>query len=285
MWLRAVRKINVRALASAANPPLRATLFKGDGVGPEIADAVTLVLRTAGVAVEWDEQVVQHDKLDPRTNSFISRENLDSVKRNGIGLKGPMMTPVGKGFRSLNLTLRKELDLFANVRPCVSIPGYPTPYENVDLVTIRENTEGEYSGLEHMVVSGVAESLKVHPTTTHQDLHLYVHRSSHVQRACELPNMHLKCVLTSSFGLSNSAHSTPWCAKATHYSTVPLVTLTITQDNGRKRVTAIHKANIMKLSDGLFLTCCREVAGAHTRLFQLDGNVTRGRRKIPNCKV
>lgn len=102
---------------------LKATLFKGDGVGPEIADAVTVVLRAAGVPVEWDEQVVSHDRPDPRTNSFISRENLDSVKRNGVGLKGPMTTPVGKGFRSLNLTLRKELDLFANVRPCMSIPG------------------------------------------------------------------------------------------------------------------------------------------------------------------
>ena len=82
-------------------------------------------------------------------------------QKHGIGLKGPMMTPVGKGFRSLNLTLRKELDLYANVRPCLSIPGYPTPYANVDLVTIRENPEGEYSGLEHAVFPGVAESLKV----------------------------------------------------------------------------------------------------------------------------
>ena len=180
-----------RGFASAAEAPLKATLVPGDGVGPEIADAVTLVLKTAGVPVQWEVQVVKHDKPDPRTNSFVSRENLDSVKvrprpqavesvaqccctparadachawllqRNGIGLKGPMMTPVGKGFRSLNLTLRKELDLFANVRPCMSIPGYPTPYDQVDLVTIRENTEGEYSGLEHAVVPGVAESLKV----------------------------------------------------------------------------------------------------------------------------
>jgi isocitrate dehydrogenase (NAD+) len=193
-----------RGFATAATP-LRATLFPGDGVGPEIADAVTLVLRTAGVAIDWEKQVVNHDKPDPRTNSFITRENLDSVlvrrahdscqpgrlqgarllsapkgcaaasllratrcvsdapaaQKNRIGLKGPMMTPVGKGFRSLNLTLRKELDLYANVRPCLSIPGYATPYPNVDLVTIRENTEGEYSGLEHAVVPGVAESLKV----------------------------------------------------------------------------------------------------------------------------
>lgn len=120
------------------------------------------------------------------------------------------MTPVGKGFRSLNLTLRKELDLFANVRPCMSIPGYPTPYADVDLVTIRENTEGEYSGLEHAVVPGVAESLKVITRTA----------------------------------------STRVAEYAFQYAVA----------NGRERVTAIHKANIMKLSDGLFLECCREVA-------------------------
>lgn len=90
-------------------------------------------------------------KVDPRTGSFLTWESMESVRRNGIGLKGPMATPIGKGHKSLNLTLRKELGLFANVRPCLSIPGYKTRYDNVDLVTIRENTEGEYSGLEHQV--------------------------------------------------------------------------------------------------------------------------------------
>ena len=176
-----LRATGARGLSADATP-LKATLFPGDGIGPEISDAVTLMLKTAGVPMDWDVQVVSRDKPDPRTNSFITRENLDSVKvrpgyvfprargcaeriaraaqKHGIGLKGPMMTPVGKGFRSLNLTLRKELDLYANVRPCMSIPGFPTPYENVDLVTIRENTEGEYSGLEHNVAPGVMESLK-----------------------------------------------------------------------------------------------------------------------------
>jgi len=210
-----LRSAGARGLSADATP-LKATLFPGDGIGPEISDAVTLMLKTAGVPVDWDVQVVSHDKPDPRTNSFISRENLDSVKKHGIGLKGPMMTPVGKGFRSLNLTLRKELDLYANVRPCMSIPGYPTPYENVDLVTIRENTEGEYSGLEHNVAPGVMESLKV------------------ITRTASL--------------------------RVAEYA------FTYAEKNNRQRVTAIHKANIMKLSDGLFLECCREVAAKHTSI-------------------
>ncbi|KAH7438432.1 hypothetical protein KP509_04G014500 [Ceratopteris richardii] len=138
---------------------------------------------------------------------------MESVRKNGIGLKGPMTTPIGKGFRSLNLTLRKSLGLYANVRPCLSIPGYKTPYDNVDLVTIRENTEGEYSGLEHQVVKGVVESLKI--ITRHASLR----------------------VADYAFQYARS--------------------------NGRKRVSAIHKANIMKKTDGLFLQCCREVAEKH----------------------
>ena len=154
--------------------------------------------QTAGVPISWEEHSIPRDKVDPRTNSMITREALDSVlvrhcarrvggfwvflrseqarhlvppfphppsslppQKNNISLKGPLATPIGKGYRSLNLTLRKELNLYANVRPCFSIPGYKTRYDNVDLVTIRENTEGEYSGLEHTVVPGVVESLKV----------------------------------------------------------------------------------------------------------------------------
>ncbi|KAK9859814.1 hypothetical protein WJX84_006313 [Apatococcus fuscideae] len=140
---------------------------------------------------------------------MITRENLDSMLTNRVGLKGPMTTPIGKGFRSLNLTLRKELGLYANVRPCFSIPGYKTRYDNVNLVTIRENTEGEYSGLEHEVVKGVVESLKV------------------ITRVA----------------------STRVAEYAFKYAV----------DNQRRKVTAVHKANIMKMADGLFLRCCREV--------------------------
>lgn len=100
--------------------------------------------------IEWDEHHIG-TKVDPKTGSFVTWDSMESVRKNGIGLKGPMTTPIGKGHKSLNLTLRKELGLYANVRPCLSIPGYKTLYDKVDLVTIRENTEGEYSGLEHQV--------------------------------------------------------------------------------------------------------------------------------------
>lgn len=102
------------------------------------------------MAIEWEEHYVGTE-IDPRTQSFLTWESLESVRRNRVGLKGPMATPIGKGHRSLNLTLRKELSLYANVRPCYSLPGYKTRYDDVDLITIRENTEGEYSGLEHQV--------------------------------------------------------------------------------------------------------------------------------------
>jgi hypothetical protein len=108
------------------------------------------VFKSADVPIEWEEHYVG-DQIDPRTQSFLTWESLESVRRNGVGLKGPMATPIGKGHRSLNLTLRKELNLYANVRPCYSLPGYKTRYDDVDLITIRENTEGEYSGLEHQV--------------------------------------------------------------------------------------------------------------------------------------
>eukprot|EP00882_Tetradesmus_deserticola_P012809 GHRQ01013575.1.p2 GENE.GHRQ01013575.1~~GHRQ01013575.1.p2 ORF type:complete len:189 (+),score=55.62 GHRQ01013575.1:222-788(+) len=142
--------------------PITATLFPGDGIGPEISEAVKAIFKAAGAPIVWDEQHLGKT-VDERTNSFVTRENLDSVLKHRIGLKGPMTTPIGKGFRSLNLTLRKELQLYANVRPCFSLPGYKTKYDNVNLITIRENTEGEYSGLEHEVVKGVVESLKVRP--------------------------------------------------------------------------------------------------------------------------
>eukprot|EP00891_Asterochloris_glomerata_P009544 jgi/Astpho2/9544/Aster-03828 len=201
-----------RSFASEVQP-VTATLFPGDGIGPDIAEAVKTVFSAAKAPIVWEEQIVG-TTVDSRTNSMVSRENLDSVLKNRIGLKGPMATPIGKGHRSLNLTLRKELQLYANVRPCFSVPGYKTRYDNVNLVTIRhvsalENTEGEYSGLEHEVIPGVVESLKI------------------ITRAA----------------------STRVAEYAFKYA----------QDNGRKKVSAVHKANIMKLTDGLFIKCCREV--------------------------
>ncbi|MQL90439.1 hypothetical protein Taro_023023 [Colocasia esculenta] len=198
-----------RSFSLEAATPIRATLFPGDGIGPEIAESVKQVFNVAEVPIEWEEHFVG-DKVDPRTNSILTWESLESVQRNRVGLKGPMATPIGKGHRSLNLTLRKELGLYANVRPCYSLPGYKTRYDDVDLVTIRENTEGEYSGLEHQVVRGVVESLKV---------------------------------ITRQASLRVAEY-------AFHYA----------KANGRQKVSAIHKANIMRKTDGLFLKCCREVA-------------------------
>jgi len=133
----------------------------GDGIGPEISDAVVKIFAAAAVPVQWDIQHIGTAHVAPGSKDLISPDALESIKRNGVGLKGPFGTPIGGGHRSLNLTLRQALDLYANVRPALSMPGYKTRYDNVNLVTIRENTEGEYSGLEHEVVSGVVESLKI----------------------------------------------------------------------------------------------------------------------------
>lgn len=201
--VRTHRSILCNTHNSSLPPPL------SPGIGPEISDAVQEIFRAAQAPIEWDVQYIGKE-VDPRTNSFVTRENLDSVLKNRIGLKGPMTTPIGKGFRSLNLTLRKELQLYANVRPCKSIPGYKTRYDDIDLVTIRENTEGEYSGLEHEVVPGVVESLKV--------------------------ITHVASTRVAEFAFD------------------------FAQKNNRKKVTAVHKANIMKLTDGAFLRCVRKVA-------------------------
>ncbi|KFK24781.1 hypothetical protein AALP_AA8G024000 [Arabis alpina] len=207
--------VNSGAVTSAARAfcssttPITATFFPGDGIGPEIAESVKQVFTTAGVPIVWEDHYVGTE-IDPRTQSFLTWESLESVRRNKVGLKGPMATPIGKGHRSLNLTLRKELNLYANVRPCYSLPGYKTRYDDVNLVTIRENTEGEYSGLEHQVVRGVVESIKI---------------------------------ITRSASLRVAEY-------AFHYA----------KTHGRERVSAIHKANIMQMTDGLFLKCCREVA-------------------------
>jgi isocitrate dehydrogenase (NAD+) len=185
------------------------TLIKGDGIGPEVADAVVLILEAARAPLRFEEVVVgveaerlEGDLLPPRA--------LESIRKNTVALKGPVMTPVGKGFASINVRLRKTLDLYANLRPVKSLPAIVTRFQDVDLVVVRENTEDLYSGLEHTVVPGVVESLKI----------ITEYASTRIARfALEYARRH-----------------------------------------GRKRVTAIHKANIMKLSDGLFLDCFRRVA-------------------------
>ncbi|XP_026727596.1 probable isocitrate dehydrogenase [NAD] subunit alpha, mitochondrial isoform X1 [Trichoplusia ni] len=187
----------------------KVTLIPGHGIGPEITVAVQKIFEAAKVPIEWDEVDVTAVR-GPDGKFGIPQKAIDSVNANKIGLKGPLMTPVGKGYRSLNLALRKEFDLYANVRPCKSLDGIKTLYDNVDVVTIRENTEGEYSGIEHEIVDGVVQSIK-----------LITEEAS--KRVAEFA-------------------------------------FQFARDNNRKKVTAVHKANIMRMSDGLFLRCCRELA-------------------------
>jgi isocitrate dehydrogenase (NAD+) len=185
------------------------TLIPGDGIGPEVAGATVSVIRATGVQIEWESFVVGAEALS-RYGDPLPQNLFDSIKRNKIALKGPVTTPIGTGFVSANVRLRKALDLYANLRPIKSLAGVKSRYENVDLIVVRENTEDLYSGLEHEVVPGVVESLKI-----------ITDRAS--RRIAKF---------------------------AFEYA----------RREGRKRVTAIHKANIMKLSDGLFLRCFREVA-------------------------
>ena len=185
------------------------TLIAGDGIGPEIAAAVQKVLAAAGAPVQWDLQPLNEPILK-ETKGVPPAAVLDSIRRNRIALKGPLMTPIGTGYTSLNLVLRKTFDLYANVRPAKTRPGVRSRYENVDIIVVRENTEGEYSGLEHEVVPGVVESLKVITRKASDRIARYAFELARAQK--------------------------------------------------RKKVTAVHKANIMKKSDGLFLECCRGMA-------------------------
>ncbi|XP_072051184.1 isocitrate dehydrogenase [NAD] subunit alpha, mitochondrial-like [Amphiura filiformis] len=192
-----------------SNQPRTVTLIPGDGIGPEISVAVQKIFDAAKVPVTW-ESVDVTPELGPDGRTRIPPAAVESMNKNKIGLKGPLATPIGKGHMSLNLALRKEFNLYANVRPCKSIEGYKTPYEDVDLVTIRENTEGEYSGIEHKIVDGVVQSIK----------------------------------------LITEEASTRVAEFAFEYA----------RANKRNTVTAVHKANIMRMSDGLFLRCCRTAA-------------------------
>jgi isocitrate dehydrogenase (NAD+) len=188
------------------------TLIPGDGIGPEVAGAVVKILESAGLDVEWESHLAGVLALE-RHGSTLPAELLDSIARNKVALKGPVTTPVGGGFTSVNVGLRKALDLYANLRPVWNMPAVPSRYENVDLVIVRENTEDLYSGLEHEVVPGVVESLKI----ITQDA------STRIAR----------------FAFEHA------------------------RKYGRKRVTAVHKANIMKMSDGLFLRCVKAVAAEY----------------------
>jgi isocitrate dehydrogenase (NAD+) len=187
----------------------KGTLIAGDGIGPEVVAATIRVIEATGVVIKWESQPAGAMAI-ALEGSPLPQKTLDSIRKTGLALKGPTTTPVGGGHASINVALRKALDLYANVRPIKTLPGVKTRYDHVDLVIIRENTEDLYSGLEHVVVPGVVESIKVI-----------------TERA-----------------------STRIAKFAFNYA----------RTHGRKRVTAVHKANIMKLSDGLFLDCCAKVA-------------------------
>jgi isocitrate dehydrogenase (NAD+) len=195
----------------------KVTLIPGDGIGPEVADAAARALDATGVKIDWERVELNADVIQKK-NEVLPNEVMDSLNRTRIGLKGPVGTPVAGGFPSVNVALRKKLDLFANVRPIRSLPGVKTRFQDLklDMVIFRENTEDLYSGLEHEVVKDVVTSLKV------------------ITRVASM----------------RIAHYAFNYAKATN----------------RRKVSAVHKANIMKLADGLFLRCCREVGANHPEI-------------------
>jgi isocitrate dehydrogenase (NAD+) len=186
----------------------RITLIPGDGIGPEVAAAVVRIIDAAGVEIEWEKHIAGQQALD-KFGKTLPDELIESIQRNKVGLKGPITTPVGKGFTSVNVGLRKALDLYANLRPVRALPNIPSRNPTLDIVIVRENTESLYSGIEHEVVPGVIESLKI---------------------------------------ITEKA-STRIARFAFAYA----------RNEKRKKITAVHKANIMKLSDGLFLKCFEEV--------------------------
>src|SRR6516164_9641255 len=185
------------------------TLIPGDGIGPEVVSATVRLLEATGVKFEWASFAAGAEAYE-KYHEYIPKELTTSIERTHIGLKGPVTTPIGGGFPSINVALRKQFELFANFRPIINLPGVPTRYPGVDLIVVRENTEGLYSGIEHEVVPGVVESLKI----------ITEKASTRIAKFA--------------FEYARKFH--------------------------RKKIHAIHKANIMKMSDGLFIRCSRTVA-------------------------
>jgi len=191
---------------------MRVVLIEGDGIGPEVTAATCRIIAATGVSIEWVPAEAGLGAAE-RHGEPLPDKTLELIQKHRVALKGPCTTPVGKGFRSINVSLRQGLDLYASVRPVKTLPGVKTPYTNVDLVVVRENTEGLYAGLEHQVVPGVIESLRV------------------ITR--------------------------PACERIVKFA------FELARHEGRKLVTFCHKADVMRLSDGLFLECAREVADGY----------------------
>jgi isocitrate dehydrogenase (NAD+) len=194
---------------SALTAPYTITLIPGDGIGPEVMDATVEILEATGIGFVWERQEAGAD-VATRRGTALPDEVLNSIVKNRVALKGPLTTPVGTGYTSANVALRKRLGLYANVRPARNLPGVKTPFKNVDIVVVRENSEDLYSGLELMIVPGVVQALKI---------------------------------------ITEGA-----CLRIARYAFEYAV------NHNRKKITAVHKANIMKMSDGLFLECCKRIA-------------------------
>lgn len=185
------------------------TLIPGDGIGPEISNAVVKIIEKSGLIINWDIQSAGADVAE-KEGTPLPKRVLDSIRLNEVALKAPVTTPIGKGFRSVNVALRKELDLYANLRPCKNLPNVVTKFDNVDIIVVRENTEDLYAGIERQIDENTAESIKI---------------------------------ITKPASKRIARFAFEYAVK-----------------NGRKEVCAVSKANICKLTDGLFLECVREVA-------------------------
>jgi len=198
------------------------TLIPGDGIGPELAHATRGVLEATGIGFDWDVQEAGEATIAAEGTPLPERV-LESIRRNGVAIKGPITTPVGSGFRSVNVSLRQALELYANVRPARSMKGVTSRYEDIDLIIVRENTEDLYAGIEHRVGPDAAESIKIITRAASQRIARY----------------------------------------AFEYAV----------NNGRRKVTAVHKANIMKLSDGLFLESCGQVAAEYAGRVEFEDRI------------
>jgi len=193
----------------------KVTLIKGDGIGPEISEAVVKIIEAAGAEIEWDIQTAGADVVETEGVPLPQRV-IDSIKHNKVALKAPITTPIGKGFRSVNVQLRKDLDLYANIRPCKNIPTIETPFKDIDIVVVRENTEDLYAGIEEKIDDNTAHSIKI---------------------------------ITREASVRIAKYAFDYAVKY-----------------NRREVCAVTKANICKLSDGLFLECAREVAKEYPQI-------------------
>jgi isocitrate dehydrogenase (NAD+) len=208
----------------------RVTFIPGAGTGPEIAEATRRVLEASGADLEWDVQQAGADVMEEYGGNPLPEQVLDSIKQNSVALKGPITTPVGTGFRSVNVGLRKTLDLYGQVRPCKSYPGVRSRYADVDLVVVRENTEGLYAGIE------------------------FEEGTSHASDLIDWVEHHGHPKLPADTGISLKPISIAGTRRIVEFA------LDYARKSGRRKVTAVHKANIMKFTDGLFLRVAREVA-------------------------